>query len=175
MTVRRRTLVLTALVFVASFAVAVAIGTLITAATSGQREADRARDQAQAQASIVADQRAAQSRRIDLLRAEVDELHETARQQAALIGQQEQAIRDLSTQVAHGGQRPVTTAVAPKRDTTRTPAPTSGTRPTTRSSARTTQPTTAPEPQPRPPAAERPAPATSSSPGLVCGLLPIIC
>lgn len=163
MTIRRRSVVLAVLVFLAAVAVTTGVGALINAASTGQHEADRARDQAQAQASIVADQRAAQSRRIDLLRAEVDELHETVREQAALIGRQEQAIRDLAAQVQHGGQEPVVTSVAPRRTATRTP--TSGTKPNPRAT-----PTTAPQPP-----VVRPAPAKSTDDGLICSLLVLVC
>jgi TolA-binding protein len=164
-TVRRRTVVLALLVFVGAVVVTTALGTLINAASEGQHAADRARDQAQSQASIVADQRAAQSRRIDQLTEQVAGLQEQARDQAALIGRQEQAIRDLATQVSSGGQDPVATAVAPRRQGTRTPAPTSGTKPTTK-------PTTAPKQQ----SAVRPAPATTATDdGLICSLLVIVC
>jgi TolA-binding protein len=164
MTIRRRSVALAVLVFLVAVAVTTAVGALINAASTGQREADRARDQAQAQSSIVADQRAAQSRRIDALTEQVRTLEQQAREQAVLIGRQEQAIRDLATQVRRAGQDPVATAVAPRRQGARTPAPTSGTKPTT-------TPTTAPRQQ----AAARPSTTTSGDDGLICSIVILVC
>lgn len=160
-------LIVTAVIIATLLAVA-----LLVAQVDAARARSQSVDQAQAQRDQAIDARQAQTRRIDQLTEQVDDLHETARQQAALIGRQEQAIRDLAEQVAHGGQDPVVTAVAPRRTGSRTPAPASGSKPTTtRSSARTTQPTTAP----RPPAVARPAPAKSTDDGLICSLLVLIC
>lgn len=167
--VQRRTALIALLVFVGSVALTTGLGTLINAASEGQRAADRARDQAQAQASIVADQRAAQSRRIDILRDQVDELRERLATQATLVGRQEQAIRDLAAQVSHGGQQPVVTSVAPRRTTSRTA------KPSTKPDA--TQPTTAPATASKPAPVVRPAPtpAPSTDDGLICSILVLVC
>ena len=159
-------LIVTAVIVATLLAVA-----LLVAQVDAARTRSQSVDQAQAQRDQAIDARQAQTRRIDQLTEQVDELHETAREQAVLIGRQEQAIRDLAAQVSHGGQSPVVTSVAPRRTATRTPTPTSETKPT----ARTTKPTTAPTTAPKPPAVVRPAPAKSTDDGLICGLLPIIC
>lgn len=165
MIVQRRTVLIALLVFVGSVALTTGIGSLINAASEGQHAADRARDQAQAQASIVADQRAAQTRRIDHLTEQIRDLQAQAETQATVIGRQEQAIRDLAAQVKRSGQKPVVTSVSPRRTATRTAR--SSTKPATKPTA---APTTAPRPS-----AVRPAPASSTDDGLICSLLVLIC
>lgn len=155
--------------------------TLLVAQLDAYRARSQAAAQAHAQASIVADQRAAQSRRIDLLSTQLDDTREQLRAQATLVGRQEQAIRDLSAQVDAMGGEPVTSSVAAHRDATRTARPT--TAPTGPPATRTKRPSTPKRATPTtgptatPPRQPQPAPTTTQphddGPLGLCALLPL--
>lgn len=132
------------------------LGYVVVDAANARQEAAI---QAQAQRDQAIDARKAQTRRIDQLTEQVDGLRDVVEGQARTIGRQEQAIRDLATQVQHTGQRPVVTSVAPRPSASRTPAPKPG-----------TKPTSTPRPSPRPT-----NPTPDDNPGLVCRVLIIIC
>jgi len=172
------------LVVMAAFVTAMLLfSVLLVAQLDAYRARSQAAEQAQAQASIVADQRAAQSRRIDGLSRQLADAQEELRVQAVVVGRQEQAVRDLAVQVAQMGGQPVATRVAPERTATRTPHPT--TAPTT-APARSSKPASKPSPRatssPKPaPSTAKPAPVPEPVPdpqgGLltpVCDLLPLI-
>lgn len=163
---RRRDWLLVAAGIIAGTAL---ILTLLIAQIDAYRARSLAASQAQSQASIVADQRAAQTRRIDSLSLALDEAREQIRAQAATMGRQEQAIDDLATQVQHLGGRPVETSVAP--------AP-AATKPTTRPQASPTTAPTTPKPSSTPTPAPTPAPKPTTRGGVipyVCDLLAAIC
>lgn len=173
----RRHWVTYAAVFAASVLLTSWVASLMVAADNGQRAADRARDQARAQASIVADQRAAQSRRIDALSRELARTRAQVSSQAKVVGRQEQAIRDLAAQVDQLGGDPVTSSVTKPRATkTQRPTSTSAASTSSRSNGQSTskpRATQAATPKPQP----APAPDPHDSGGLltpVCNVLPLI-
>lgn len=173
------------LVVMAAFVTAMLLfSVLLVAQLDAYRARSQAAEQAQAQASIVADQRAAQSRRIDGLSRQLADAQEELRVQAVVVGRQEQAVRDLAVQVAQMGGQPVATKVAPDRTATRAPHPTAT--PSTSAPARSSG--AKPKPAPRPTSSPKPAPSTAKPApvpepvpdpqgGLltpVCDLLPLI-
>lgn len=145
---------------------AAGVGVLGYVVVDAARARQQATEQAQAQRDQAIDARKAQTRRIDQLTEQVAGLRDVVEGQARTIGRQEQAIRDLGAQVHQAGGTPVVTAVVPRRDTTRSPRPTSSTRPTT-------MPTSSPTSTPS--RTSRPSPAPSTGDGPICSLLVLVC
>lgn len=148
------------LILFGAIVAAIVVGVASYVVVDAARVRSQTTQQAQAQRDQAIDARKAQTRRIDQLTEQLQALETRARAQASLVGRQEQAIRDLAEQVSRGGQEPVATAVSPRRTSTRTPAPSAGTKPTT---------------APKPPATARPALATTTDDGLLCSLLVLVC
>lgn len=176
-----RRLVLYAGVFVGAVLVTTWLVGLVTAADAGERAANRAAAQAQAQARITTDQRQAYTRRVDLLTGQVGDARTQLEAQAKVLGRQEQAIRDLAAQVQALGGRPVATAVTSPR-TRPTPAPTTAPAPVTSTPGSNSPRPSTSRPSPHP-STSRPSPQPTPQPppdtgGLltpVCTLLRIDC